>query len=372
MYYHPIYGKESIYIAGPECFYTNGYPHWHALRARAEMLGFQVTMPNDTALDLTHEDLRKNADAIFQSCCDSMNATTAIIVDLEFYRGPDVDGGSIYEMGMAYARGCRCYGYTRDLRDMRFKYQGVTLREQAAYDRKGRVLPYGDLPFSPNVIGCCKIVEGDFDDALRLLTLDITQERKASGLGAVVPSPVHEAVLPEQSSPVLLLSGPQRYDSNAQEYYAQIKAVYEAKGFHVLTPLDGAPGITPYMGEDPYAKAAYTFAVNCAHVRACDAVLADLNDFHGWEPDSDTSFECGMAFQLGKALCGCMDDTRKMIDRIPHFGAQREFRDHCGCNAENFDYPINLMFASSMPVLEGRAETLADRVSEVVRAGCPS
>lgn len=28
MYYDPIYQNEQIYIAGPECFYTNGYPHW--------------------------------------------------------------------------------------------------------------------------------------------------------------------------------------------------------------------------------------------------------------------------------------------------------------------------------------------------------
>lgn len=31
MYYDPIYQNEQIYIAGPECFYTNGYPHWFAL-----------------------------------------------------------------------------------------------------------------------------------------------------------------------------------------------------------------------------------------------------------------------------------------------------------------------------------------------------
>ena len=36
MQYDPYYGREAIYIAGPECFYLNGYPHWNALRARAE------------------------------------------------------------------------------------------------------------------------------------------------------------------------------------------------------------------------------------------------------------------------------------------------------------------------------------------------
>ena len=368
MWYDPRYASEAIYIAGPECFYTHGYPHWHALRARAEMLGFGVTMPNDAQLDLTHEDLRKNADAIFANCCKSVNASTAIIVDLEFFRGADVDGGSIYEVGMAYARGCRCYGYTRDLRDMRFKYQGYTLKGGSAFDQKSRSLPYGDLPFSPNVVGSCKIVEGDFDDALRLLTLDLPEEQKAAGSGVSSTPPVLASAKPASRPPVLLLSGPQRYDGDAEEYYARMKALCAQWGITALTPLDDAPDIPPLTSDAPYARAAHTFAVNCAHVRACDAVLADLNDFHGWEPDADTSFECGMAFQLGKSLYGRMDDVRRMIDRVPHFGEEREFRDHCGCNVENFDYPINLMFASSMPIYEGRSEAVLDLVATDLHA----
>ena len=91
--------REKLYIAGPMCFYEDGYPRWYVMRDRARVKGFDVTMPSDGELDLSHEDLRKNGDAIFENCARCMNESTAILCNLEFYRGADVDGGSVYEGG---------------------------------------------------------------------------------------------------------------------------------------------------------------------------------------------------------------------------------------------------------------------------------
>lgn len=111
-----LFSKEKLYLAGPECFYTNGYTLWDAMRRKAEYNGFGVTMPSDNQLDMSSPDLRDHAKAIFQNCANCMNESTAILVDLENFRGAEPDGGSIYELGMAYARGMRCYAYTRDKR----------------------------------------------------------------------------------------------------------------------------------------------------------------------------------------------------------------------------------------------------------------
>lgn len=344
-------GKDCIYIAGPECFYKDGNAQLDVMRRRSESFGFDVSLPNDNPLKLDHADLRLNADAIFKNCANSMNRSTAIICDLEFYRGPDVDGGSVYELGMAYARGIRVYGYTRDKRPMVWKYQGSILKNGKIYDQKGRLLPYHDLPFSPNVIGATKIIEGDYDDCLQAMRCDIEEERKRIGMG--IPSAaMPTGSRPETTKPIVFLAGPDRYAPNAEERYAKMKAACEQIGLYPITPLDDAPGIPRIESDDPYIRAANTFAHNQQHVRNCDILIANLNDFHGWEPDSDTSFECGMAFQLGKRLFGYMEDTRIMKDRVPHLG-DAENRDACGCNVENFDYPINLMFASSMPLLKG-------------------
>lgn len=360
--------QECIYIAGPMCFYADGYPRWYVMRDRAKVKGFAVSMPNDKELKLDHEDLRKNADTIFANCCDCMNETTAIICNLEFYRGPDVDGGSLYEVGMAYAKGARCYGYTRDKRPMVWKYQGSVLRDGTVYDQKGRPLPYGDLPFSPNVIGSMKIVEGDFDDCLQVFSLDTEELRKRETVTELLSSPPPSS--PRGGTPVIYLAGPERYDSDCLDQYDRMKALCRERGLQAVVPTDPIPDFAPADSDDPYVNAYRVFLRQQQHVRDCDILLANLNDFHNWEPDSDTSFECGMAFQLGKALYGYMSDTRRMVDRIPNLGPSHDYRDACGCNAENFDYPINLMFSSSMPIWEGTFEDALERtVADLKRKG---
>lgn len=353
--------QEKLYLAGPMCFYIDGYPRWYVMRDRAKVKGFAVTMPSEGELEMDPVDLRKNARIIFENCVKCMEASTAILCNLEFYRGPDVDGGSIFELGMAYAKGAHCYCYTRDKRPMVWKYQGSTLKNGAVYDQKGRVLPYGDLPFSPNIVGSSKIIEGDFDDCLRVFSVDMEEKRKH----AAADSPVapQKACADHAGRPVVYLAGPERYDADAADVYAHRKALCAEKGFHAIVPTDAVPGLPLPDTDDPYRNAYLTFLRQQQHVRDCDILLANLNDFHGWEPDSDTAFECGMAYQLGKKMYSYMACTAPMIQRVPNFGPESGYRDACGCNAENFDYPINLMFSASMPVYEGDFEAALEQMA---------
>ncbi len=359
--------KERIYIAGPMCFYEDGYPRWDLMRDRAKIKGFDVTMPSDAKLEMDPVELNKNAITIFNNCARCMNESTAIICNLEFYRGADVDGGSIYELGMAYAKDAHCYCYTRDKRPMFWKYQGSTIKDGAVYDRKGRVLPYGHLPFSPNIIGSSKIVEGDFDDCLQVFSIDMEEKRKHAA--TAVPAATHSKTpLDNKGMPVVYIAGPERYDADCAEQYARMKALCAENGLFAIVPTDEIPGIPAANTGDIYTDAYLIFLRQQQHVRDCDIILANLNDFHGWEPDSDTSFECGMAYQLGKKMFSYMESTARMIDRVPNFGPEREYRDACGCNAENFDYPINLMFSGSMPVFEGNFETALAKMLEALNA----
>ena len=356
--------SEAIYIAGPECFYIDGNARLNAMRRISEARGHSATLPNDTALKLDNGDLRLNADAIFENCADSMNQSTAIICDLEFYRGAGPDGGSLYEIGMAYARGIKCYGYTRDKRNMCWKYQELRLVNGKSYDSRGRELPYANLPFSPNLVGSTKIIEGDFAACLTALENDREEERKFSAHPAYRPwrPEFTRRELSTDGRPVLYIAGPQRYEARAEEYFASVKAFAESKGFYALTPMDDMPEAVE--GEDDYTSAYRQFLVNCQHVVDCDIILADLNDFQGWEPESDTSFECGMAFQLGKKLYAHVDNAVRMRERVPSRGEAYDWRDACGCNVENFDYPLNLMFSSSMEILQAKSIEAIERIAE--------
>lgn len=366
-YQRPMFAKEGVYIAGPECFYTNGYDLLAAMRKKAEYHGFKVTLPNDDPLDLQNPDLQKRADSIFANLKKVMNETTVIMADLEAFRGAEADGGTVFEIGMAYAKGARCYGYTRDKRTLAAKNQGSKLRDGIVYDEKGNVMPYHNLPFSPAVVGSTKIIEGDFDDCLQLLMVDLEEEYKARRYRKRVQV-LEEAAPVKRERPLIYLSTVDRYLPDADAIYAKSKEICSSYGFDAVSPLDWAPGVEQVYTDNPYIRAANLVDNYHQHVKNCDIVIGDLNNFRGYEPSNDVSFECGMGFQLGKKLYGYMDDARPMLERVPHFGPDREYRDQAGCNVENFNYPLNLMFACCMEIVEGAFEDVIKKVADDFRA----
>lgn len=358
-----MFKNEKIYIAGPECFYTGGFAVLNAMRRRVESLGLGVSLPNDHPLDMENPDLQKRADSIFADLKVVMNETTAIVADLESYRGSEADSGTIYEIGMAYARGARCCGYTRDKRPLTWKDQKYVMREGQIYDEHGRLAPYPELPFSPCVIGSTKIIEGDFDDCIRMLMTDIEEDyKKAAKQGRQVEEAPNRTV-PKHERPLVYLSGPERYDADAAERYKTMKEICNRLGMDACSPMDWADGVKQVEWDHPYKKAVNLFDNYQQQVRNCDLIVADLNDYRGYECSNDVGFECGMAFQLGKGLYGYMDDTRPMKDRMPHLGEDQGFRDMSGCNVENFDYPLNLMFGCSMEISKGKFEEVMGRVA---------
>lgn len=358
-----MFEKEKLYIAGPECFYTGGFVILNAMRRRAESLGFGVTLPNDHPLDMENPDLQKRADSIFEDLKIVMNESTAIIADLEAYRGSEADSGTIYEIGMAYARGIRCYGYTRDKRSLAWKDQKYAMKDGAVYDEHGKPAPYMELPFSPCVIGSTKIVEGDFDDCLKMMMTDIEENYKLLGKREYMVDESSCRTDCHNKRPAAYLSGPERYDEDAIQKYDIMKKICDKYGIDGYSPLDWADGVKKIKTSNPYTKAANLFDNYQQHVRNCDLIIANLNDFRGYECCNDTGFECGMAFQLGKALYGYMDQAQPMKYHVPHLGEEREFRDMSGCNVENFDYPLNLMFGCSVEIFEGKFEETIEKIA---------
>lgn len=350
-----MFENEKIYIAGPECFYKNGQALLAAMRRRAESLGFGVTLPNDHPLDMENPDLQKRADSIFADLKKIMKETTVIIADLEAYRGSEADSGTIYEIGMAYADGLRCYGYTRDKRALAWKDQKYRLKDGVILDEAGKKAPYPELPFSPAVVGSTKIIEGGFDDCLAMLMNDLEEAWVRNGRGEQISSrpEMQPKTEKRQGRPRIYLADLVRYDADAEKRYQQMKEICDALGLEAVTPLDCAEGINGLNHPNPYVRAGALTENYRRLIEGCDAVIADLNNYRGYECANDIAFECGVGFEQGKVLFGYMQDDRACIEKIPHLGAETGFRDMAGCNVENFNYPINLMFGSSMTIWQG-------------------
>lgn len=368
--------QEKIYIAGPECFYRNGSEMLAAMRHYAQSRGFGVTLPNDHPLDMDNPDLQKRADSIFADLQRAINETTVLIADLEAYRGSEADSGTIYEIGMAYAKGIRCYGYTRDKRPLVWKDQQYFMMDKQVYNEKKQPAPYFELPFAPMLVGSTKIIEGDFFDCLKLLIADLEEEWKAgsrgmpsqkNGIPDLTPDKITQMTDERDSRrPRVYLADLVRYEEGAGQIYEQRKELCRRYGLEALTPADLVNGRERGQSLNPYSQAA-VLAENCLElIRECDAVVADLNNYRGYECANDVGFECGVGFELQKELVGYMQDTRPCIEKIPHMGEEKEYRDMTGCNVENFNYPINLMFACSMKICEGKFEDAIKHVAGIL------
>lgn len=363
-YQRKLFEKEAIYIAGPECFYTYGYDMLAAMRSRAESLGFGVTLPNNNPLDMENPDKQKRADSILKDLEDDMNKTTVIIADLEAFRGAEADSGTIYEIGMAYAKGAKCYGYTRDKRSLTSKNQKTQLNGNMVCDEQGKKLPYINLPFSPAIVGSTKIVEGDFDDCLKILMVDLEEEYKNQLLEKSPMKIVEEKVKENREYPLVYLAGLERYEENGRELFERMKEICKKYGFEAVSPLDEVSENEIVDSNDAYAYAMHIFNRQQQHVKDCDIVIADLNNFRGYEVSNDIGFECGMGFQLRKKLYGYMENASNLIDKIPNLGEANDYRDQIGSNVEDFNYPANLMFGSSMKIFEGTFENVIQKIAE--------
>lgn len=155
----------------------------------------------------------------------------------------------------------------------------------------------------------------------------------------------------------IYLAGPDVFRPDAPAHGEWLKALCAEFGHTGLYPLDHA---LPAGLSGP-AAAHWICQANLALIREADAVLANLNDFRGDEPDSGTAFEVGYAVALGKPVWAYLDDTLPLRTQLggPH--------DKLGWTVEDFGLPRNLMLATTAHLVQGDA-----RAALVALRGQPS
>lgn len=132
------------------------------------------------------------------------------------------------------------------------------------------------------------------------------------------------------------LAGFEVFAPDAKEIGERLKELCRKYGFEGLYPLDN---------ECENAKEIYEG--NIALIQSADFVIANVNAFRGFEPDSGTAFEIGYAAALGKKVAAYLTQTRPMVEWVV---------DNNGYSVEDFGYPVNLMIAMGAEVVNGTAE----------------
>ena len=139
------------------------------------------------------------------------------------------------------------------------------------------------------------------------------------------------------------LAGPEVFYPDARAHGRRMQAVCREAGFTGLFPLDAKIPALP----DGQSLAIYE--ANRALIERADAVVANLRDFRGVEPDSGTVWEVSHALARGKPVVGYCPTAATIVQRVqasPHgklFDAQ--------CAVEDFGLPLNLMLAHSLTAI---------------------
>lgn len=162
----------------------------------------------------------------------------------------------------------------------------------------------------------------------------------------------------------IYLAGPDVFLPAAARRGAALKAACARLGHEGVWPLDPLPQAPASWAALPEPQ---RIALgNEAHIRSCQALVANLTPFRGPNADPGTAFEIGFARMLGLKLAGWTNDPRCLATRTRAWlgpAARRDgdaWRDGEGLLVEDFGLTENLMLEGAILASGGliaRAET---------------
>ena len=165
--------------------------------------------------------------------------------------------------------------------------------------------------------------------------------------------------------PVVYIAGPECFMPDGKERAAAALKLCDELGFEGISPAMGHPlGDEIDFSQGKQCAAKQIFRNNIKFINHCDLIVANMNNFRGWEPDGGTCFEIGYGYSQGKKIYVFMDDTRpcyeKYIGNI-HFDGVF-WRDDNGAFFESG--VINLMISGHATVVEGTFEDALRKARE--------
>ncbi|KAH8807156.1 hypothetical protein F5884DRAFT_788653 [Xylogone sp. PMI_703] len=104
----------KIYLAGPDVFEHQAVQKGEALKALCAKHNAEGLFPLDNAFHGIEHGSLELATAIREANMDLIRACDAVVANMAPFRGPSMDVGTAYEMGVGAALGKVVVGYSKD------------------------------------------------------------------------------------------------------------------------------------------------------------------------------------------------------------------------------------------------------------------
>ena len=160
------------------------------------------------------------------------------------------------------------------------------------------------------------------------------------------------------SKPRVYIAGPECFLEDSEAVSRRYLELAESYGFEGLSPAlskEGEP--IDFSNPDRQFIAREICRKNLLLIDSADLIIANTNDFRGFEPDSGTAFEMGYAYGKNKKMYCYMSDTRPCDERY----TAEKFKSEDGRDVDDegrwFETDcLNLMLYCPTKITEGTFE----------------
>ena len=152
-------------------FRPDAVEHGRRLVAQCAGHGFSAVFPLNTALPAGLDSPQAVARHIYQANVAHIDRCDAVVANLDFFRGPEPDSGTCFEIGYAVARGKPVVGYVPDEGSFaqRIRQRFPHAVAPGGVDTQGWQLEEFALPLNLMLAVPCRIVTGGLEAALLVL-----------------------------------------------------------------------------------------------------------------------------------------------------------------------------------------------------------
>jgi nucleoside 2-deoxyribosyltransferase len=161
----------TLYLAGPDVFRPDAAKHGRELQALCAEYGFTGVFPLDEALPEDLGSRQAAAAFIYRRNVQRIDACDAVVANLDFFRGPEPDSGTCFEVGYAIARGKPVIGYVPESGSFaeRIRERHPEVVRGDLHDTQGWRLEEFGLPLNLMLGVPCRVVVGGLRAALEAL-----------------------------------------------------------------------------------------------------------------------------------------------------------------------------------------------------------